>query len=333
MVTYLVIKRYIWLHSISLSMNNLSDFAFREEYKRFAKLGDRLAEVDSLIDWEAFRPIVAGMYDNTSIKGGRPNIDVVIMIKMLVLQAWHGLSDPEVERQVIDRISFRRFLGFPDSVPDYSTVWFFRERLVKAGKDREIWDELHRQLDAKGLKVRKGVIQDASFITADPGHAKVDEPRGDEAKTRRSKDGTWVKKGKKSEFGYKLHTKMDTSFELIRDYEVSTASLHDSQVDLSEPGEVVRRDRGYQGAPCKGFDATMRRGARGHPIGIRDKMRNLRISRKRAPGERPFAVIKCVFGAGHVLVTTVGRVAVKMMFACFGFDLYQLHALRRAEVV
>jgi hypothetical protein len=55
--------------------------------------------------------------------------------------------------------------------------------------------------------------------------------------------------------------------------------------------------------------------------------------RRRAPGERPFAVIKRVFGSGHVLVTTVGRVAVKMLLVCFGYDLYQLRALRRAEVV
>jgi hypothetical protein len=46
------------------------------------------------------------------------------------------------------------------------------------------------QLDAKGLKVKKGVIQEATFITSDPGHAKADKPRGDEAETRRSKDGT-----------------------------------------------------------------------------------------------------------------------------------------------
>ena len=55
------------------------------------------------------------------------------------------------------------------------------------------------------LKVKKGIIQDATFITADPGHAKKDKPRGDEAKTRRSKDGTWAKKGSKSFFGYKLN--------------------------------------------------------------------------------------------------------------------------------
>jgi len=55
--------------------------------------------------------------------------------------------------------------------------------------DVRIWEELQRQLDMKGLKVKKGVVQDASFITADPGHAPVDKPRGGEARTRRSRDG------------------------------------------------------------------------------------------------------------------------------------------------
>jgi hypothetical protein len=40
-----------------------------------------------------------------------------------------------------------------------------------------------------------------------------------------------------------------------------------------------------------------------------------------------------MFGSGYVLVTSVGRMVVKTMFACFNFDLYQLHALNRAEVV
>ena len=38
------------------------------------------------------------------------------MVKLLVLQAWYGLSDPELERQATDRISFRRFLGCPESI-------------------------------------------------------------------------------------------------------------------------------------------------------------------------------------------------------------------------
>lgn len=314
-------------------MKSLTDFALNEEYKRVKRLGDRLAEIESLIDWEAFRSIVGGMYDNRSERGGRPNIDEVVMVKLLVLQQWHGLSDPELEKQVADRISFRKFLGFPEDIPDYSTVWYFRDRLAKTGKDRAIWAELQRQLDFLGLKVKQGVVQDATFITADPGHAKVDTPRGEEAKTRRSKDGTWTKKGSKSYFGYKLHSKIDTERGLIRELETTTAAVHDSQVDLSKEGEVVYRDRGYQGTKPKGYSATMRRGARDHPLGILERLRNSRISKRRAPAERHYSVLKRVFKATHVLVTTVPRVHVKMIFTAIGFNLYQLCTLRRQGLI
>ena len=86
-----------------------------EEYVKVEKPGDKLAGMDSLIDWEAFRPIIAGMYKNKTDKGGRPNIDEIVMIKILILQEWHSLLDPELERQVADRISFHGFLGFPSN--------------------------------------------------------------------------------------------------------------------------------------------------------------------------------------------------------------------------
>jgi len=254
-------------------------------------------------------------------------VDPVVMMKLLVLQEWYGLSDPELERQSLNRIDFMHFLGYPEKAPDYSTVWRFRERLAETGKDQAVWAELQRQLDAKGLRVRKGVVQDATFITADPGHAKADKPRGTEAKTRRSRDGSWTRKGNRSYFGFKLHAKMDLGHGLIRDLETTPASVHDSRVDLSELGEVVYRDKGYQGAVPRGWDASMRRGARGHPLCIWDRLRNRRISRKRCPGERPFAVIKRVFGSGHVLVTSLPRVRVKMVFACLCFNLVQLGRL------
>ncbi len=308
-------------------MNTFKAYMLKKAYERYQKLGDKLAKIEPLIDWEAFTPIIAGLYHNQGPQGGRPNIDEGVMMKLLVLQQWYGLSDPELERQVADRISFQRFLGFPETLPDYSTVWKFRERLAESGRDKLIWEELQRQLDAKGLKVKKGVVQDASFITSDPGHAPADKPRGGEALTRRSRDGSWTKKGSRSYYGFKLHTKADVDLGLIRDLETTTASVHDSQVDLSRKGEVVYRDKGYFGVEPRGYSATMRRGVRGHPLGIRDKLRNKRINRKRAPGERPFAVIKRVFHAGHVLVTTVPRVRVKMVFACLCFNLVQLGTL------
>jgi transposase, IS5 family len=138
--------------------------------------------------------------------------------------------------------------------------------------------ELQRQLDSKGLVVKKGSIQDAAFIAADPG-APGDRPAGDSARTRRSKDGTWTKKGDEFYFGYKLHNKVEAEFGLIRAIETTTASVHDSQVDLSSEGGRFYRDKGYFGAAAKGKSVTMWRATRGHPLSSWDSMRNLQISK------------------------------------------------------
>jgi IS5 family transposase len=297
-----------------------------------AKQGkSRLSQISDLIDWEPFRRILEEMYDNKSERGGRPNCDVILMFKILILQQWYGLSDLEVERQMADRISFMAFLGFPDPFPDSRTIWLFKERMAETGKEEMVWAELQRQLDAMGLQVKRGTVQDATFIEADPGSSK--KPRGEDAKTRRSRDGTWTKKGKESYFGYKLHQKTDIDYCLIRKIETTTAKTHDSQIDLSEVGEIVLRDRGYFGVSAKGIDFTMKRRTTDMPLSELDKERNRLISALRSPGERPHAVIKRVFRAGRVLVTTAKRVGVKMMVTAFAFNLYQLCTLKNARII
>jgi IS5 family transposase len=291
----------------------------------------RLSQISNILDWTLIRQILDEMYENKSEKGGRPNYDVIMMFKILILQKWYGLSDLEVERQMADRISFMAFLGFPDPFPDSRTIWLFKQRMAETGKDKVVWAELQRQLDAMGLKVKRGTIQDATFIEADPGSSK--KPRGDDAKTRRSRDGTWAIKGNETHFGYKLHQKTDLDYSLIREIETSTASLHDSQVDLSVKDEIVLRDRGYFGTTANGIDFTMKRRTTEKPLGELDKERNHLISILRSPGERPHAVIKRVFGAGRVLVTTIKRVHVELMIAAFAFNLYQLCTLKKAKVI
>ena len=65
----------------------------------------RLSMISNVIDWHPIRQILDEMYDNKSEKGGRPNCDVIMMFKILILQKWYGLIDLEVERQMADRIS------------------------------------------------------------------------------------------------------------------------------------------------------------------------------------------------------------------------------------
>ena len=85
-----------------------------------------------------------------------------------------NMVDEQAEILIKDRISFMNFLDYPDQYPDARTIWLFRERLSKTGKDRIIWNELQRQLEMKGIKVKKGSAQDATFITSDPGNVKHD---------------------------------------------------------------------------------------------------------------------------------------------------------------
>jgi len=305
-------------------MRNLTDFALRLEYERVKDLGDKLVDIGGRLNWESFRPMLEAMYKNNTECGGRPNLDVIVMLKSLFIQQLYNLSDEQLEREIADRISFRVFLGTTETVPDSTTIWKFRERLAERGIDKEVWAEMQRQLDAMNLKVQKGVMQDATFITADPGHAKADTPRGIESKTRRSKDGTWAKKGTKSFFGYKLHDCTDEKFCLVRRIEVTAANVHDSQVDLAEEGEVRYADKGYSGAKTRGYDAAMKKATRGHPLSYKDEMRNMRISKKRSPVERFYAFIKCVCKAGHVAVTTIPRVRVKMIITGIVFNVYHL---------
>jgi IS5 family transposase len=105
-------------------------------------------------------------------------------------------------------------------------------------------------------------------------------------------EGSWAKKGVKSFFGYKGHILIDTDNHLIRDVETTTASVHDSQIDLGIEDIPRYGDKGYDGAKTRGYDAAMKKATRGHELGIRDILRNKRISKKRSHIERCFAVIK-----------------------------------------
>ena len=359
---------------------DIVDFGLKEKYEELRKFGDRLAEMKKIIDWESLRPLLKDMFINDTDKGGRPNVDEILMVKVLFLQSIYNLVDESMERELYDRISFINFLDYPEKMPDARTIWLFRDRLSTTGKDKALWKEIWKQFSSKGITVKGGTIQDATFITSDPGHGKrkkgdgtipVDpvfqvnetaetkqpetgmsekelkaaksaekeqrkkarEEERKNAKTRRSKDGSWAVKNKRAHFGYKLHTIQDAGNDMIINYSTTTASVHDSQIDLGIPGIVNYRDRGYFGAEGRGIDATMDKSLRGHKLPIESIRRNIRITRKRSRGERPYSVIKTIFHGGHVFVTTIPRVRVKNMFACLGHNLVCMIGMKKKAVI
>jgi IS5 family transposase len=322
-------------------------FILNQHYQKVKGLGDRLEYMKHQIDWEPFIPLVHSVFHDNEVIGGRPHTDELIVIRSMLLQAWYGLSDQELEFQCHDRLSFRNFLGFPEKIPDFTTIWKIRDRLKAAKVDTQIWVELQRQLDAKGYKVQKGVIQDAAFIEADQGKKRIQQ----EKKARREgkpveytkkqlqhmdKDGGYSVKHGQIHYGYKTHVKTDVDHHLIRDLAVTPANQHDGDIDLVTDGDqAAYRDKGYFGKHLTATsvtDKTMKRAVRGRRLNGGEQKRNKAIGRIRAPGERPFSVIKRVFHGDRTMVKTLERVQVKEMFKCFGYDLYQLVTLEQKQL-
>lgn len=309
---------------------SFGQFFLKESYKEIEELGDKLAYFKNAIDWGRFRPIIASVYQDNKETGGRPHTDEIVIARALVLQAMYNLSDPELEFQCHDRLSFRNFIGFPENVPDFTTIWNARERLKNAGREAAVWYELQRQLNAKGFTVKKGVIQDATFIQAEGSRTAKSEKR--EGSSHMDRDATFTAKNNQVIFGYKTHTKIDASHMLIRGYGVTTASTHDNRIDLVRNGDgAAYRDKGYFGRKLSAGrgvkDMTMDRAVRGRGLDAKQKRRNWRITKIRSPGERMYAVIKNTFDGWYTLVKTIERVRVKEMFKCFAYNLYQLRTL------
>ncbi len=82
-----------------------------------------------------------------------------------VQNAIQWIGSPLNERMVRERLSWMRFcgLGIADTVPDASTLWDFREALIKADA---LFQELDRAINPAGFLPRAGQIIDASVIAA-----------------------------------------------------------------------------------------------------------------------------------------------------------------------
>jgi len=230
-----------------------------------------------------------------------------------------------LEYQIYDRLSFQQFLGFPKNIPDHSTIWRFREELQELDILDKIWGEQARQLAQHDIVVKEGKIQDASFIHADPGKKNSGMDDRQMAKTSRSRDGSWTKKNGKNIFGFKLHTKMQKGSKFIEEVAVTTAKVHDNNIDLADEDDVIYRDRGYTGTKTKAKgDGTMLK--RKNPT-IREKLRNIRIQKKRAEGEHPYGTIQRSFKGGRTKLTTTSRVFVQQVFACIAYNVHRLRFL------
>jgi transposase, IS5 family len=127
-------------------------FAADEREAKLDKLGDILRIMERHVDFAALAANIDQAAPRPSqAKGGRPSFPTVLM-GVLVLQQLHGLSDEQMEYQLLDRLSLQRFVGLRHSsqIPDRTTLWTFRERLIAANAKETLFDAVESQLHRHG---------------------------------------------------------------------------------------------------------------------------------------------------------------------------------------
>ena len=118
------------------------------------------------VDFSAAEQRVAATYG----AGGRPACRVGVLLRIMILQHLYGLSDPQVEEQVKDRLSFQRFvqLDTHEAVPDETTICRFRQRLIQCGLNEQLLGLLNKQLEARGYIVKRTTLVDATIVEIKP---------------------------------------------------------------------------------------------------------------------------------------------------------------------
>lgn len=244
-------------------------FDEQETYQKLSDMRNPLELISKVVDFEMFRNTLESKLSNTDKKsnaGAKP-YDVVMMFKIMILQRYYGLGDTQIEYQIVDRLSFKKFLGLEsgDKVPDEKTVWAFRENMTNKGIVEDIFKQFTEFLERKNLIMNEGKMVDASFTVAPrqrntrEENKMIKEGRGDELwndepnkKKHKDIDARWTKKNNETFYGYKNHAKVDAKSKFIDDYKVTDASVHDSQplddlLSEKDQGQDFYADSAYTG--------------------------------------------------------------------------------------
>ena len=279
-----------------------------------------LKVIDQKIDWKPIEKELNKLYPS---KRGRPSYPPLMMFKALLLENWYNLSDPALEEAIRDRISFQWFLGlsFTDDIPDETTICRFRGLLADRGLNDKLFRLVNKQLDSMGLILKRGSLIDATLVEANR------RPGGDP-------DADWTKRGKKVHYGYKVHMTVDQGSEIIRNVDLTPASVHDSnkfvEMICGDEGAVFA-DKAYDKDGRKAvlreygiYCGIMNKGRRNRKLSRRQKRLNKAFSKVRSAVERPFGVLKRSYGWSRVRYVGLVKNRAHIFMASICFNLKKM---------
>lgn len=292
----------------------------------------RLERIDSLVKWYRFEKLLSKLH---AAPVGRPSYPPLAMFKALLLQQWYGLSDAELEEALVDRLSFRRFLGlgFEAAAPDHTTLCRFRNDVAAAGLSERLFAEMGRQLDRLGLVLRHGTLIDATLVEA------AVNPSGS-AEAPSDPDAAFAKREGQSgsTFGFKAHVAVDQGSGLVRAAQLTPANVSETvMADGLVQGDerAVYADAAYDtkarraALRSRGIkDRIQHRPNKHHPVLPRwKKKRNELIGRIRGRVETVFAVLKRSYGYRRVRYLGLAKNQSHLYMLCIALN------LRRAIVL
>lgn len=288
--------------------------------------GTSLDRLLGLVKWYRFEKLMSHLRDDGP---GRPGYPVLVLFRALLLQSLYGLSERELEEALVDRLSFRRFVGLSleEAVPDHTVINRFRNRLVAEGLMEKLFAELDRQLEKADLVVKRGTMLDATLIETvaarpDGDCASLD---GDARFTRRQ-----GKAG--STFGYKMHVGVDEGSGLIRSVIATPANVNDTvPADRLIRGDerAVWGDAAYHTHAREtrlkeqGVKARLaRRPNKHHPV-LPPRLRryNRLIARRRAVVETTFATLKRRMGLTAIRYLGLPKATGQIVMSAIAFNM------------
>jgi len=340
-------------------MSQAGFWDWEEHQTKLTQKKDLLVRLNQIVPWEAFRPALEKIYDKPrKSNAGRKSMDVVVMFKLLVLQQLYNISDEELEYQVSDRLSFMQFMGFSlaDEVPDATTVWLFRKQLSEQGLIEALFEQFDGYLVEQGYAAKGGQIVDATLISVPQQHNSDKDnqqlKRGEIPQQWQDKphrlaqkdtDARWTKKRGVSHFGYKNHINIDSEYGLIRQYQVTDAAVHDSQVlgqllDDDNEAAVLSADSAYRSEAIEqvlewmGFDSQIHeRSYRNRPLSEEQQQSNRSKSKTRAKVEHVFGAWVMQMGGKWVRVIGIVQVKVYLGLKNLAYNLMRYTFLQTQE--
>jgi IS5 family transposase len=312
-----------------------------EVNRKKSRTEKKLSIINEIVDWDKLLDIVSSIDKSQTSQGGRPRCELLMMSKILFIQYTYNLSDPEMEDQLNDRLSFQRFagIGIETKVPNYSTIWRFKEDLLKEGLLDKIFELINSDLENHGLFVKKGTIVDATIIQSS------NKPLSKEKRNKLTKepssqidtDAYSTKKNGKYHFGYKGHIGVDQGSKLIRKRTFTAANVHDSQELenlISGDEEALYGDKAYPNDDLKRkcrklgiYYGILDKCKRGQKLSKRQQKRNKQKSRVRSQVEHPFGYIKSKLNMGLAEAKTKLRNELRFDMNCIIYNIMRANYL------